>query len=142
LEGVRRMGSERVEIITRAERRRRWSMADKLRLVVATRQPGATVAGVAREHGVSESLLYHWRGRLAATASAGLGGGSRASDFIPVCVVDGRLSAVTLVSDAAVPAATIEIHLPNGCRVRVHERIAATTLRKVVAVLGGLGPGC
>jgi hypothetical protein len=24
------MGSERVEIITRAERRRRWSMADKL----------------------------------------------------------------------------------------------------------------
>ena len=78
------MGVERVEVITRAERRRRWSMADKLRLVAATRQPGATVSGVAREHGVSESLLYYWRGRLAATASSGPGGVPAAAGFAPV----------------------------------------------------------
>jgi transposase len=136
------MGVERVEVITRAERRRRWSMADKLRLVAATRQPGATVSGVAREHGVSESLLYYWRGRLAATASSGPGGVPAAAGFAPVCVVDDRPPAIMLASDAAVAAVTIEIQLPNGCRVRVHERIAATTLRKVVAILGGLGPGC
>lgn len=46
------MASERVEVITRTERRRRWSPADKLRLVLATREPGATVASVAREHGI------------------------------------------------------------------------------------------
>ena len=40
------MATGRVEVITRAERRRRWSPADKLRLVMATREPGATV-----EHG-------------------------------------------------------------------------------------------
>jgi hypothetical protein len=57
-------------------------------------------------------------------------------------VVDDRPPAIMLASDAAVAAVTIEIQLPNGCRVRVHERIAATTLRKVVAILGGLGPGC
>lgn len=136
------MGGERVEVITRAERRRRWSMSDKLRLVAATRQPGATVAGVAREHGVSESLLYYWRSRLAPTVSAGSIGGPTALGFAPVCVVDDRPAAVTLASDAAVPAATIEIQLPNGCRLRVHERIAAAALRKVVALLGGLGPGC
>jgi len=61
------MATGRVEVITRAERRRRWSPADKLRLVMATREPGATVASVAREHGVSESLLYAWRGRLLAS---------------------------------------------------------------------------
>ena len=74
------MANSRVEVITRAERRRHWSPADKVRLVLATREPGATVASVAREHGVSESLLYAWRGRLppsgmvdapAATAAAG-----------------------------------------------------------------------
>src|SRR5262245_32912826 len=58
------MATGRVEVITRAERWRRWSPADKLRLVLATREPGATVASVAREYGVSESLLYAWRGRL------------------------------------------------------------------------------
>ena len=49
------MAIGRVEMITRAERRRRWSPADKARLVMATREPCATVALVAREHGVSES---------------------------------------------------------------------------------------
>ena len=33
------MATDRVEVITRAERRRRWSPADKLRLVMATREP-------------------------------------------------------------------------------------------------------
>ena len=84
------MASERVEVITRAERRRRWSSAEKLRLVLATREPGATVASVAREHGVSESLLYTWRGRL---ARGGLVDASRATSlrgFVPVTVVSGQ----------------------------------------------------
>ena len=135
------MGGERVEVITRVERRRRWSMADKLRLVAATRQAGATVAGVAREHGVSEGLLYYWRSRLAAAASAG-SGGATGSGFVPVCVVDDRPPAVRPASEAAVPAGTIEIHLPNGCRLRVHERITTAALRRMLALLGGLGPGC
>jgi transposase len=136
------MGGERVEVITRTERRRRWSMTDKVRLVAATRQPGATVAGVSREHGVSESLLYYWRRRLAPPASADPVGGPRASSFAPVCLVDDRSPAIMLASDAAVPAATVEIHLPNGCRLRVHERITAAVLRKMLALLDGLGPGC
>jgi transposase-like protein len=49
---------ERVEIITGRERRRRYSAAEKVRLVEENTQPGMTVSAVARLHGVSPSLLF------------------------------------------------------------------------------------
>ena len=137
------MATGRVEVITGAERRRRWSSADKLRLVMATREPGATVASVAREHGVSESLLYAWRGRLPSSAMASPGA-TAAGGFVPITVVDDRPVATVGPGGGCgpVPPATIEIELPNGCRLRVHERVAASTLRKVIAVLGSVRPRC
>jgi transposase len=136
------MATGRVEVITRAERRRRWSSADKLRLVMATREPGATVASVAREHGVSESLLYAWRGRL--PPSGMVGSPLAACGFVPIAVVGDRPVSTVGPGDGCgpVPAATIEIELPNGCRLRVHERVAASMLRKVIAVLSGIRPAC
>ncbi len=50
-----------VEIITGRERRRRWSVQDKLRLVAEMAKPGARVRSVAARHGVYESLLFAWR---------------------------------------------------------------------------------
>jgi transposase len=129
------VAGDRVEVITRVERRRRWAMAEKLRLVAATRQSGATVASVAREHGVSEGLLYTWRSRF--------GHGPAEAGFAPLTVLDAPRPAPTAGAvEVELPAETIEIALPNGCRLRVHERIPASTLRKVVGVLGGLRPGC
>jgi hypothetical protein len=43
---------------------------------------------------------------------------------------------------SVLPPTTLEIELPNGCRLRVHERVAASILRKVVAVLGSVRPRC
>lgn len=131
------MATERVEVITRVERRRRWAVADKLRLVAATREPGATVAAVAREHGVSEGLLYTWRSRLGRGPAADAG-------FVPITVHDEpRPRPMAGVDGAEVlPAGTIEIALPNGCRLRVHERIAPSVLRKVIGVLGRLRLAC
>ena len=51
----------RIEIITGRERRRRYSANEKLALVDATMQPGMSVSAVARQHGVSPSLLFKWR---------------------------------------------------------------------------------
>ena len=56
---------ERVEIITGRERRRRYTAEEKVRLVEQTMQPGMTVSAVARLHGVSPSLLFQWRRRMA-----------------------------------------------------------------------------
>jgi len=53
--------SETVEEITRDQRRRRWSVAEKATLVRRTYEPGMSVSLVARSEGVSASLLFQWR---------------------------------------------------------------------------------
>ncbi len=52
------MGADRIELITWVERRRRWSVDDKLGLVAETREGGNSVASVAKANGISPSLLY------------------------------------------------------------------------------------
>jgi transposase len=54
----------KAEILTGPERRRRWSVAEKLEMVAETREPGVTVSLVARRRGVSPNQLFTWR-RLA-----------------------------------------------------------------------------
>ena len=56
---------QRVEVITSVQRRRRWSVAEKIRLVEETLEPGMSVSFVARKHGLSPSLLFKWRQRMA-----------------------------------------------------------------------------
>ena len=56
---------ERVEIITGIHRRRRYTDEEKVRLVEQAMQPGMTVSAIARLHGVSPSLLFQWRRRMA-----------------------------------------------------------------------------
>jgi len=71
LESVRHMTdrmtstTDRVEIITSVQRRRRWTAAEKMRFVEATLAPGMTVSLVARQNGVNPNQLFTWR-RLAA----------------------------------------------------------------------------
>ena len=50
-----------MEIITGVERRRRWRLEEKLRIVAEVEQPGACFADVARRHDVSRGLLWNWR---------------------------------------------------------------------------------
>lgn len=58
--------SGRVEIITRPERRRRWSEDEKLQLVEEACRPGNSVSQVARQRGVNASQLFGWRRRALA----------------------------------------------------------------------------
>jgi transposase len=64
----------RVEVVTSVQRRRRWSAAEKMRMVEETFEPGATVSLVARRHGIAPNQLFTWRrlaaqGALTATAA-------------------------------------------------------------------------
>ena len=54
----------RVEVITSVQRRRRWSAAEKLRLIEEAMQPGSSVSIVARQAGVAPSQLFGWRKRM------------------------------------------------------------------------------
>ena len=77
----------RIEIITGRERRRRYSANEKLALVDATMQPGMSVSAVARQHGVSPSLLFKWRqlmsqgGQVAVKADEDVVAASRLRDL-------------------------------------------------------------
>ena len=51
----------RVEILNGVERRRRWSEADKRRIVEETLAPEAVIADVARRNGAATSLVFAWR---------------------------------------------------------------------------------
>ena len=71
---------QRIEVITGTERRRRWSAAEKLRIVEETLTSGDSVSAVARRHGVAPNLLYRWRrlmtegGTIAVQADDGVTG--------------------------------------------------------------------
>ncbi len=133
-----------LEIISGVERRRRWSVADKLRIVAEADEPGAKVAEVARRHEISRSILWTWRKQARAgelTASDPLG-------FLPVVV--GTASAVdTLITTsnappaASVPADTppppdqhaITITLANGTRLEISASLSLPALSCIIGAL-------
>ncbi len=54
-------GFNRIEVVTGVERRRRWSLGEKLKAVEETLSSGMSVSYVARKYGISPSLLFRWR---------------------------------------------------------------------------------
>jgi len=50
-----------IEIITDGGRRRRWTAAEKLRIVEETLDERTSISVVARRNGVAPNLLYRWR---------------------------------------------------------------------------------
>ncbi len=55
------MTKTQVEVITSVQRRRRWSRAEKERIVAAALGPGVVASEVAREAGIHTSQLFRWR---------------------------------------------------------------------------------
>src|SRR5918994_44858 len=75
-------GFRRLEVITGVGRRRRWSDADKARIVAESLDPATTSSAVARRYGLHASQLFVWRQQLQRTASPAAGVGGPA--FAPV----------------------------------------------------------
>jgi Transposase/IS66 C-terminal element len=67
------MTKTQVEVITPVERRRRWSRAEKGRIVASAMEPGAVAYTVGREAGIHASQLYRWRQELCGPARAAAG---------------------------------------------------------------------
>jgi transposase len=67
------MTKAQVEVITSVERRRRWSRAEKERIVAASLEAGAVASAVAREAGIHASQLFRWRQELCGLADAAPG---------------------------------------------------------------------
>ena len=121
-----------------AERRRRWSYDEKVRLVEETLQVGETVCGVARRHGVAHSLLFTWRRQ----ARQGRLGGDAAPALVRVEITPVAAPVSVGVPLPASPSPAqrtatgiIEIELGGGCRVRVDRDVDLEALQRVLELL-------
>jgi transposase len=70
-----------MEIISGIERRRRWRLEEKLRIVAEAEVPGAVFALVARRYDVSRGQLWKWRTQV---RSGELAAAQALPEFIPV----------------------------------------------------------
>ena len=136
---------DRVEVITRVERRRKWSDAEKASVLAETDAPGTNVAAIARKHGIARSVVYNWRSARRAQAITAIPGAGPV-DFIPIGVV-GEGHGVTSPEPLSVPAPTssadpggmIEVELANGARLRVDGQVNERALCRVLRALKSLG---
>jgi transposase len=131
-----------VEIITGRERRRHWSVAEKLSLVAETQEPDSSVRGVAVRHGLCESLLFTWRRQM---REGVLRPEPEIAAFVPVQMIEAPRAAPALPSPLAsgptsptrskAASGVIEIELGNGQHLRVGNDVSLAALRRVLAAL-------
>lgn len=147
------MGTEIIEVV---ERRRRWPVEVRLKILDEVLQPGASVSAVAGRHGVARSLLYEWLRQVRERRMPGLSlKPDAAATFASVSIVpEARDSTrskppptpvppLTAMSTRA-PAASskrlnsaVEIRLANGRIITVDESIEPDMLARLLAVVDG-----
>jgi transposase len=118
------MTKNQIEVITSVERRRRWTAAEKERLVAASLEPDAVVSMLARDAGVHPSQLYAWRRALCARRPAA------AADFAAV-----RIASDAVTAAVPAPLGVIEIEFAGGARMRISGAVDAPSLSAAVAAL-------
>ena len=128
------------EIISRVERRRKWTPEQKVKILTEMLKPGTTASAVADRNGISRGQLYAWK-RLAERGDIpGISlNEPPKSLFAPV-----RIEAAPPLPAPAVappvahlqrPPGAIEIALTNGRIVRADAGIEPVRLARLVAAL-------
>ena len=130
------MARPSIELVT-TERRRRWTRAEKERLVAASFAPGVSASDVAREAGLHVSQLFRWRKllceRIAPPPPVPV------PALVPVAVVPSPPPTPT--EPSAKPGrvrrrgGVIEISLGGGRHLKVDRDVDAEALRRVLSVL-------
>jgi len=115
----------RLEIVETG-RRRRWSEAEKLRIVEESFLGPRMVSATARHHGVAKQLLFSWR---KAYREGQLGGG-QADGFVPAQIVPEIQS--TTPATAPAMTGTLEIVTANGRRVIVDHNVDVAVLLRIM----------
>jgi transposase len=130
-------GSKTDRLGRRTGPRRKYPIAEKLQILAQTCQPGASIAQVARAHGVNANVVFGWR-RL---AQRGLlrEETPESTALLPVKVESPTL--LPSVKTRPVPTraprehGVIEIEFPGGVHVRLHGAVEALLLKRVLKML-------
>ena len=128
------------------KKRQMRSAAEKLRIVEETLAPGASVALVAREHGVNANQVFKWRRLQLADKlieKRSKRSTATAARLLPVTVSDAEQQSGTVVPDAPRTPAPVLCSAPSGsihiqfakAQVRVEGSADASALRAVLECL-------
>ena len=120
---------ERLEVVETG-RRRRWSDAEKLRIVMESLQTPRAISSTARRHGISRSLLVTWRRSFRPERASPA---AQQAGFVPVMVVAAAETAPA--TDAAPASGRMVIVVGKDRRVIVDSSVDATALARVLQVL-------
>jgi transposase len=123
-----------VEAAAPSLKRTRRTREEKRRIVEATFVPGASIARVAREHGVNANQVFQWRHEY---RKGSLGVGQQAQTRLVPVTVTAEPNSVTLSGMAAAvgPSGSIHIELPGRAVISVEAGVDPVLVR---AVLGSL----
>ena len=128
-----------IELITRNDRRRTWTLDQKREIVAESLGPELTPTEVARKHAISSGQLYTWRQQVLGRQMTLL---SRATpDFaqVEMTPAPAQPDAPDEKGGTAVrpprPAGRIEIVLPSGVTLRVDAEVDGAALGRVLAAL-------
>jgi transposase len=119
------MTKAHVEVITSVQRRRRWSQAEKERIVGAAMEPGAVASEVARAAGIHTSQLFRWRQQLCKRTQI-------SAVFNPVAVTP---EPVAVLQTSPEQAGVIEIEFASGGRMRISGSVDASTVSALMKAL-------
>ena len=124
-------------VLSGPERRRRWTRAEKLRLIEETLAPEATVAEVARRYDVHPNLLHSWRRQAQQGVLTGGAGASPApadaTDFAAVAIEPPVPSLPASGRTAA--GSMIEIEFAAGVRMRITGPVESSTVLALIRLL-------
>jgi len=137
-----------MEIITRGERRRSWTLEEKRAIVAESLGPELTPTEVARKHAISTGQLYAWRRHLLGMQSAVVARAVPRFAEVAMAADAEPMAAAAQPSDVTVPsgplpstssraAGLIEVILRGGAVVRVDADVDGDALRRVLLVLEG-----
>ena len=119
------MTKAQVEVITSVQRRRRWSRAEKERIVAEAMEPGAVASEVARAAGIYSSQLFRWRQQLCERVQI-------PTVFNPVAVT---AEAGAVSSPSPERTGVIEIEFAGGGRMRISGPVDASTVSALMKAL-------
>ncbi len=117
---------QRLEVVNTG-RRRRWTLAEKLRIVEESFQGHRQVSATARRHDISPSLLFSWRKAL----REGCGRGDRVVGFASALMVPES----ELPLGPAASVGRMEIVTVTGQRIVVGADVDGLALARVLAAL-------
>jgi transposase len=123
-----------VTVLPGPERRRRWTTAEKLRIVEESLSSGLSVTDFARQRDLHPNLLHSWRRQVKA---GDLPSRDDEARFVPVAVTAQSNAPVMLESDGG--GAMLEVVLRNGRVLRLPDcAVPARVAHLADALEGGL----